>query len=500
MTLLHRSDWYDIARDTNWTPSFVDEDAIFPPELSDPFNMPMAAWGEYDEPYKVSYSEYVKVQREKDAGVYAVSTAAARTRFMEETSNRWRSILKLHFGAVPLAESSSQIAEGRMARFGKAPGMRNMATFGLLDEIRHGQTQLYFAHEGLRHSHQFNWGHKLLGTQEWGAIMTRSTLDDVFMGRDAVTTAIMLTFAFETGFTNMQFIALAGDAAEAGDTSFSNLISSIQTDESRHAQIGAPLLKLMVKNGFKAEAQKAVDVGFWRTYRFFSLLTGTVIDYFLPLEKRSSSFREFMDEWIVAQFERTVMDLGLDLPWYWDYFLQDTNEFHHGMHLGWWLYRATVWFDVPAGVSPPEREWLEAKYPGWNDRWGRIWDQIGDNIRAGKTDLTVPATLPVVCSFNNLPICHDPLKPWDPVGQSLVYKGKRYYFQCHVDKWAFEQDADRYAEHQTIIDQFLAGKIQPPNYEGALKYMGLSPAEQGKDADNYAWAFAGRTPQRAAAE
>lgn len=500
MTLLQRSEWYDIARDTNWTPTYVPESELFPSEISDPFNMPAKAWAEYDEPYKVSYPEYVKVQREKDAGVYAVNTAAARTRFMEETDERWRSILKLHFGAVCRAETSSQISEGRMARFGRAPGMRNMATFGLLDEIRHGQTQLYFAHECLRHSPQFNWAHKFLGTNEWGSIMARSTLDDVFMGRDAVTTAIMLTFAFETGFTNMQFIGLAGDAAEAGDTSFSNLISSIQTDESRHAQIGAPLLKLMVRNGYKAEAQRAVDVGFWRTYRFFALLTGTTIDYFTPLEKRQSSFKEFMQEWIIQQFERTLLDMGLDLPWYWDYFIEDVDNFHHGMHIGWWLFRRTVWFNVPAGVSMPEREWLEAKYPGWNDSWGKLWDQVAHNINSGRLDLLDPKALPAICASNNLPIIRDPSKPWDPEGQMLTYKGKKYYFQSHVDKWVFEQDIERYAEHQTLIDRLLAGHIQPPTFEGALKYMSLSPVEQGQDTDNYAWARTYLRPQKVAAE
>ncbi len=99
MTQLQRSDWYAVARDTNWTPSFVAEADLFPPEISDPFNMPKAAWAEYDEPYKVSYAEYVKVQREKDAGVYAVNTAAARTRFMEEAGERWHSILNLHLEA-----------------------------------------------------------------------------------------------------------------------------------------------------------------------------------------------------------------------------------------------------------------------------------------------------------------------------------------------------------------------------------------------------------------
>ncbi|MGP8270339.1 MAG: hypothetical protein ACLQLH_09745, partial [Terracidiphilus sp.] len=38
-----------------------------------------------------------------------------------------------------------------------------------------------------------------------------------------------------------------------------SLISSIQTDESRHAQIGGPALQVLINNGRKAEAQKLVD-------------------------------------------------------------------------------------------------------------------------------------------------------------------------------------------------------------------------------------------------
>ena len=105
-----------------------------------------------------------------------------------------------------------------------------------------------------------------------------------------------------------------------------------------------------------------------------------------------------------------------------------------------------------------------------------------------------------MCAFNNLPICHNPRKPWDPEGQMLTYKGKKFYFQSHVDKWAFEQDIERYAEHQTLIDHFLAGRIQPPTYEGALNFMSLSSVERGQDADNYAWARTYLRPQKVAAE
>jgi len=47
--------------------------------------------------------------------------------------------------------------------------------------------------------------------------------------RGAVGVALMLNFAFESGFTNMQFLGLAAYAAHAGDWTFSSLISSIQT-------------------------------------------------------------------------------------------------------------------------------------------------------------------------------------------------------------------------------------------------------------------------------
>ena len=30
MALLNRSDWYDIARDTEWTPTYVSNEELFP--------------------------------------------------------------------------------------------------------------------------------------------------------------------------------------------------------------------------------------------------------------------------------------------------------------------------------------------------------------------------------------------------------------------------------------------------------------------------------------
>ena len=237
MALLQRTDWYDIARNTNWTPTYVREDELFPPEMSGDMGIPMSEWESYDEPYKQTYPEYVKVQREKDAGAYSVKAALERSKMFENADPGWLSVLKAHYGAIARAEYAASSAEARMARFAKAPGQRNMATLGMMDEIRHGQIQLYFPHEYCPKDRQFDWAFKAYDTNEWGAIAARHMFDDMMNTRSAVGVGLMLTFAFETGFTNMQFLGLAADAAEAGDWTFANLISSVQTDESRHAQI-----------------------------------------------------------------------------------------------------------------------------------------------------------------------------------------------------------------------------------------------------------------------
>ncbi|MDO8314759.1 MAG: aromatic/alkene/methane monooxygenase hydroxylase/oxygenase subunit alpha [Rugosibacter sp.] len=487
MANLGRLDWYDIARNTNWQPTYVQEDELFPPQMSGSMGIPLPEWESYDEPYKQTYPEYVKIQREKDAGAYSVKAALERSNMFENADPGWLSVLKAHFGAIARAEYSASTAEARMARFGKAPGMRNMATMGMLDEIRHGQIQLYFPHEYCPKDRQFDWAHKAYDTNEWAILASRHMFDDMMTTRGAVDTALMLTFAFETGFTNMQFLGLAADAAEAGDWTFSNLISSVQTDESRHAQIGAPLVAILIKNGKKAEAQKMVDIGIWRAWKLFSVLTGPMMDYYTPLEHRKQSFKEFMEEWIVTQFERSLIDLGLDKPWFWDQFLEELNYQHHGMHLGVWYWRSTVWWNPAAGVSPEERTWLEEKYPGWNATWGTNWDVITDNLLAGKRELSYPETLPVVCNMCQLPINATPGPTWKVRDFPLDYKGRTYHFCSEGCQWCFEQEPERYKDHLSLIDRFLAGMVQPMNLAGGLQYMALAPGEIGDDAHNYAW-------------
>jgi len=470
----------------NWRFKYVTEADVFPEALSKSHGLPAAVWWSWDEPYKIGYREYVHNQAKKDSAVYSVRSAIARSRLFENLDPGWKAAVIAHYGAIAMPEYLACIGEARMGRFGRAAAWRNMALYGTLDEIRHGQVQFSFPHDLLNKEPRFDWAHKAFHTNEWGVIALRHFFDDIFMSNDAVSTAIQLTFTVETGFTNLQFLGMAADAMETGDVAFGALISSIQTDEARHAQQGEPTLRLLIQHGKRAEAQLLIDVSFWRSWRLFALLTGISMDYYTPLIHRSMSFREFMLEWIVKQFSDQLRDLGLERPWYWDPFLQELDWLHHAFHLGVWLKRRTVWWNPAAGVNDAEREWLESKYPGWQDRFGTYWQTITENVRQGEIGRTHLETLLVVCNICQIPVC-SPTIGAPP--KQITRNGRVFTFCSEPCKWIFEQNPARYAGHLSIVDRFVAGHIQPPNLPGVLAYMGLPPDEQGTDATNYAWAF-----------
>jgi toluene monooxygenase system protein A len=147
MPKLERSQWYDLRRDMNWGFKYVTEAEVFPEALSQSHGMPAEAWWNWDEPYKVSYREYVHNQAENDAGVYCVRSAIARSKLFENLDPGWRAAIIGHYAAITMPEYLASIGEARMGRLGRAAAWRNMALYGTLDEARHGQIQFSFPHD-----------------------------------------------------------------------------------------------------------------------------------------------------------------------------------------------------------------------------------------------------------------------------------------------------------------------------------------------------------------
>lgn len=497
MAELDRMEWYDLARSTTWTPKYVEQDELFPPEMSDPNDLSQEIWDTYDEPYKTSYRDYVRVQRDKDMGVYSVRAALGRSNFINNAPEGWRSILKSHYNVIGGVEFTATLYLSRCARFGRAGGMRNTGTFGTLDEIRHGQLQFSFPHEFVKKDRQWDWAVKAYHTNNWVSIAGRHFIEDVMVTRDVPSATLTNGFCLETGFTNVQFISLAADAARMGDYTFSNIITSIQTDEARHAQIGGPNLQILVENGKKDQAQHVLDLSFWRSWKLFLALTGPAVDYYSPLDQREKSFKEFMEEWIIVQYERQILDMGIDRPWYWDIFMDELNYAHHGMHMGLWFWRPTLSWNPVAGVTPAERDWLETKYPGWNDTFGKAWDVIIDNLLNDRQEKTLPETLPILCNLCQLPIVAPPgTTTFKLHDHTHEHEGRHYHFCSKPCKWIFEMEPERYKGHLSLVDRFLDGQIQPMTVPGVLNYMGIAPGEMGNDSCS--WLDAYRTHIKAA--
>lgn len=486
MALLKRDDWYDIARDVGWTLSYVDTAAAFPDAWTGSAGIDAAEWDAWDEPYRVTYRDYVAVQREKEAGAHAVREALKRANIYDKLDPAHIAASQLHMGTTCMVEQMAVTMQARFCRFAPSAKWRNIGVYGMLDEIRHAQLDLAFSHDLLKNDERFDWCNKAFHTNEWGVLAVKNFFDDWMLNANCVEAALATSLTVEHGFTNIQFVALAADAMEAGDIDFSNLLSSIQTDEARHAQCGFPTLEIVMKHDPK-RAQQIFDVSFWRSFRLFQTLTGTSMDYYTPLKHRKMSFKEFMIEWVVTQHERTMRDLGLQKPWYWETFLKCLDHGHHAMHIGTWFWRPTLFWKPNAGVSRAERAWLNEKYPDWEDSWGVLWDEIIKNVNEGEVGKTLPETLPALCNLTQLPLGsawdrHN-VKQW-----TSDYEGRRYNFDSEVSKWCFDLDPKRYAGHHNIVDRFLMGMIQPMNLEGGLKYMGLTPEVMGDDAYNYRWA------------
>jgi toluene monooxygenase system protein A len=486
--MLRRDQWLDLARKLDWRFSYVTPEEAFPADLSGRPWLPPEAWAEWDEPYRTSYTEYVHQQHAKEAAVAAVRDAVGRLEDYQQLDAGWLSGLKLHAATLPLAEMAAVVGNLRAARFGRDSAWRTTATFGALDELRHTQIPLQLMHELVRWDAQFDWTHRFFHTDNWVAIAGRHMIDELLLAADPIELAVGTNFVFETGFTNLQFVGLSAIAHAAGDRMFEKMLSSIQTDEARHAQIGPAVIEILVRHD-RARAQYLVDKWFWRSWQFFAVVTGFTMDYLAPLAHRVQSFKEFMQEWILEQFERKLAELGLERPWYWDRFLGAIDWYHHMVYASAYTYRATVWFDL-ALPGPDERAWLREKYPASWPELDPIWEQVASRWRASGPEVewySHGATPVTFCDLCQLVLSGG--TPRRNTAQVVTHGERKYIFCSEPCRWIFEQEPERYAAHKDVVKRILAGEAPANLVELVRRYFQLAPDEWGKDLERgrYPW-------------
>jgi toluene monooxygenase system protein A len=283
-------------------------------------------------------------------------------------------------------------------------------------------------------------------------------------------------------------VGLSALAHGVGDRMFEKMVNSIQSDEARHSQIGEPVLATLIKHD-RAYAQFLADKWFWRCFQLFAVVTGFSIDYLTPVEARTLSFREFMQEWIVDQYLRMLDELGLERPWYWDTFVAALGRYHHMAYVSAYTYRATLWFDLVV-PGPAERAWLRAKYPETWDELEPVWERIAERWRHTDpgNDFGVHGTAIIAfCDLCQLVLCHGSTRANAAV--TVERDGRKLVFCSQPCRWIWEHDPARYAPHRGVVERVLAGEA-PGNLVALLRqYFGLTFETWGKDARRgvYPW-------------
>ncbi|MEY2929301.1 MAG: hypothetical protein RL033_50 [Pseudomonadota bacterium] len=486
--MLKREDWLPLARKLDWQFSYVAERDVFPEAVSGSPWLDQSAWQAWEEPFRTSFSEYVRGQRQKEQRLAAVRDALGRVEDVARLDRSWLSVVKLHAATFALAEFAAVVGNLRAARFGRDSAWRSAATLGALDELRHTQIPLALLHDLVGWDVQFDWTHKFFHTNNWVAIAARHLVDELLLTADPIEFAVATHFVFETGFTNLQFVGLSSLAHDMGDRLFELMLQSIQTDEARHAQIGNPVLEMLVKVD-PERAQRLVDKWFWRSWLFFAVVTGFAMDYLTPLHARKHSFKEFVTEWIVEQFSEQLQRVGLALPWYWPTFLRSIDYYHHMVYASAYTYRASVWFDCVL-PGPKERAWLSSKYPESFAEFDPIWRRVADRQRqAGpRMEWFTHGTTPVTfCDLCQLVLCGG--TPRQNSARTLLREGRRYIFCSEPCAWIFEQEPERYAAHENVVGRILAGKAPANLLELLRSYFGLHQDMWGKDVARgaYPW-------------
>ena len=473
-----REHWLDLARKVDWEYRYVEEQEVFPPAISGNPWFVHAAWAEWNEVYRTTYREYVANQRAKDDSVMGVRSVLTKAHVRQELDLGWLQLVKFHNALFALSEYAAAVGELRMARFGRDSAWRTMATLGALDELRHTQIPLLLGHDLLRIDGNFDWTHRAYHTTDWVMIAARHLFDDMILAADAIEVSVQLNFVFETGFTNLQFMAMAAMADGVHDHLFEKALTSIQTDEARHAQIGHPVLRTLIDNGEAQRAQYLVDKMWWRSWRVLIALTGTSMEYLTPVGVRTKSFRQFMEEWIIDQFMKNLAEFGLERPWFWELFLEELDYAHHSLQLGLYAYRPTLWFDV-AMPDAEERLWLTSAYPQWEETFGSLWDDVDRSWKTKGEPETLGYALPALCNLCQLPTVF--VRPGQNTACTATANGRRYLFCSEPCRWIFLQELDRFGAHRSVVDRVVAG-IAPAGLPDLFRWMSLeAPVETGKD-------------------
>jgi propane monooxygenase large subunit len=197
---------------------------------------------------------------------------------------------------------------------------------------------------------------------------------------DPVHCGLMMMGVLETAFTNIAFVALPDVGVRNGDFMLPTVYSSAQSDEARHISNGyATIMTLLQEESNIPLIEQDLAAAFWSTHAFIDPFAGVLMEYFSKARTDNESYLDKWNRWVADDYYRSFIEqlgkLGLNMDP--SVFLGAGDRIANGLVHQTAIFSFAIWplaywrFDA---LDEQDFEWFEARYPGWYDEYGALWE------------------------------------------------------------------------------------------------------------------------------
>jgi len=473
--------------DLEWEPTYVSKDEVSPPERRT--RLPVKDWSKFEDPFKLFFEDYVRVQAEKETVFHDAIRLAERFGEARRINPRWVAGMKLYYPAVAQSEAEAHRGHLGLSRHSPSPALAMASFYQLLDELRHAQNDVHAMRYWVRYLDELkNWAQ--LYQNFWAMQVFRSLFEDMATPSDPFELVFHTNVALEMGYTNLLFVAAPTAGAANGDRVFAQLQMSTQSDETRHIALGQATLRALLEQENRDELLPTLQYWFdkwtWRHHRVFGV-TGIFLDYFA--ENKTLSYKEAFKKYFIEGYIQGLLEdfepLGLKPPRFLDDIIKEAENYQS--HQVWKLAFQYNYLNFFETFPPTEKDkaWLREKYPNWDQVVGWYWEQVEHG------DPGIVQGLPLICNLCQFPIVYNPNDPDHPTNGSFHlrttrYNGRTYYFCSDGCQYIFEHEPEKYAHAKTLTELVIEGRA-PADVEKLREYMGLEPGWGGNLFEKPIW-------------
>ena len=409
MALLKREEWQGFVRDVDWTPTYVDDEAIYPEWHIGTGKVPREAWLDVGGGLQ---GQLPRVRRDP-----AGEGGRPRTPSRRRCSARTHSTTSTRAGS-PRRRCTS--AASRSCEYAAVLAELKMARFGLERRVaQHGRVRRSSTRSGTPRSPRSSatsssprtrstTGRRRPSTPTTGSpIALRNLFDGMMIAPNVVDLAIAAAVHVRDR-VHQPAVRRAGgrragvrrrqlrqhDLLDPDRRGPALPAGRPDAGDPRRARPGPrPVGDRQERSGARPARSPPSPGPRWTTTRRSSTASSPTGSSWRSGSSTSSSAR--------------IEDYGLKKPWYWDEFMQGLDTWHHALHMGLWYWRPTLWW------KPEGRRVARTSATGCrrSTRTGRRSTATSGTSSSttstpGNIEATLPETLPWLCSTCHLPCCN----------------------------------------------------------------------------------------------